>query len=116
VYLLNSNTFITSPDLCVTDCGFTFTLWFFTWKLRKVLYDDGHVNVVRLRLLTAAINRPIVHSPGDICALSTTVEWYRQEEPNNSEKCLCQCHFIYHKPHMHWSGREHGPPRWEAGD
>jgi hypothetical protein len=34
----------------------------------------------------------------------------------NSEKNLSQCHFVYHKSHMDWPGRQPGPPRWEAGD
>jgi hypothetical protein len=37
-------------------------------------------------------------------------------KPKNSEKSLSQCHFIHHKFHMDWPGREPRPPRWEAGD
>jgi hypothetical protein len=37
--------------------------------------NNNNVNRVRLRLWTAAVNGPIVHSPGDICEQRTTVEW-----------------------------------------
>jgi hypothetical protein len=36
-------------------------------------------------------------------------------KPKNSYKNLSQCHFVHHKSHMDRPGREHGPPRWEAG-
>jgi hypothetical protein len=37
-------------------------------------------------------------------------------KPKKSEKNLSQCHFIKHKSHMDWRGREPGNPRWEVGE
>jgi hypothetical protein len=61
---------------------------------------------VRLRLWTATTNGPIVHPPSDI----------RDTDRGNSEKYLSQCHFVHHKSHTDWPGREPGPPQWKTGD
>jgi hypothetical protein len=61
----------------------------------------------------AATNRPIVPASGDyddgeICGMiSRETEVLRENLP--------QCRFVRHKPHL-LSGRESGPPRWEASD
>jgi hypothetical protein len=43
---------------------------------RTILID--HVHEVRLHLWTPATNEPVVHSPGDVWAWRTMMEWYRQ--------------------------------------
>jgi len=35
-------------------------------------------------------------------------------KPKYSETNLPQCHFLYRKSHMDWTGIEFVPPRWEA--
>jgi hypothetical protein len=53
--------------------------------------DHHHVDGERLHLWTAAINGPIVHSPGDIWAWRSTVKWYRQgKTPDSSTRGLRQ--------------------------
>jgi hypothetical protein len=77
-----------------------------------------HVDRMRvgLRLWSAVTSGPIVHPPGGIWLLRSTVEWLDRRNPKNSEKSLFQCHFVDHKSHMNRLGREPAPTRQEAGD
>jgi hypothetical protein len=47
------------------------------------------VGGVRLRLWTAATNRPVVHPPGDIWAWRATVEWYWQGKTRRTRRKTC---------------------------
>jgi hypothetical protein len=59
----------------------------------------------------------ILRIPHMIWVWRERVAWYIDRgKPKNSQKNLSQCHFVHHKSHMDWAGREPGPPRWEAGD
>jgi hypothetical protein len=51
------------------------------------------IDGVRLRLWTDATNGHVVHPPDDTWVCRTTVEWYWQDKPKNSEKNLSQCLF-----------------------
>jgi hypothetical protein len=42
--------------------------------------DDDHVDVLRIRLWTAATNGHIVHPRGDILAWRSVAQWYRQRK------------------------------------
>jgi hypothetical protein len=61
--------------------------------------------------------RPLIGllcQPQVIMMMEKSVEWLAGETEVLGEN-LPQCRFVHHKPHM-LSGREPGPPRWEASD
>jgi hypothetical protein len=60
---------------------------------------------------TLATNRPTVLAPGDYDNAEFGGMIGRGTEVLGEN--LPQCRFVHHKPHM-LSGREPGPPRWEA--
>jgi hypothetical protein len=39
-----------------------------------------------------------------------------RRQPKSSETNLSHSHFVYHKSHTDWRGREPKPSRWQAGD
>jgi hypothetical protein len=68
----------------------------FTDKLNRLL--DDHIDGVKLRLWTAAVDGAIVHPPGNIQVWRTMVEWYRQKEtPDSSTRALWQS---YQQSHL----------------
>jgi hypothetical protein len=62
---------------------------------------------------TAATNGPLCQLRV-IMMMEKLVEWLAGETEVLGEK-LPQCRFVHHKPHI-LTGRETGPPRWEASD
>jgi hypothetical protein len=64
----------------------------------------------QIRMWTAVTNGPIVHSPGDIWALITMVEWCRQRKTSDSStRALWQS---YPQSHLVESGRNGRRKSW----
>jgi hypothetical protein len=62
---------------------------------------------------TAATNG-LLCQPRVIMMMEYLMEWLARESGVLGEN-LHQYRFVHHKPHM-MSGREPGPPRWDASD
>jgi hypothetical protein len=83
-------------------------------KFKSFFPPEGGVGLVSKRgcLLTLAYYAfPIWYEFGERMWNDTD-----RENPKNSEKNLSQCQFVHHKSQIDWTGRETGPPLWEAGD
>jgi hypothetical protein len=64
--------------------------------------------------LDTAVTNGLLCQPRVIMMMEKLEEWLAGETEVLG-KNLPQCRFVHHKPHM-LTGREPGPPRWEASD
>jgi hypothetical protein len=69
---------------------------------------------VQLGPLGTAATNGLLCQPRVIMMMQKLVGWLAGETEVLGEN-LPQCRFVHHKPHL-LSGREPGPPRWEASD
>jgi hypothetical protein len=94
------------PIMCTSSTIICIVWWFGSCLCRRG-WDD---------VWTAANSGPIVHAPGDICALRAMVEWYWQGKTAELwEKPVSVPHWPPQISHGLTLARS-GPMLWEAGD
>jgi hypothetical protein len=93
-----------------------FTLYNLNKRTDNVRTFRTHCNCVQDLFMSMGWDGPIVHPPFDTRVDSRGGMILTGENRRPRRKVVSQYHFVHHKAHVDWPGREPRPPRWEAGN